>query len=91
MSFGIGRENDPSTRTRRSWMEPASCGWSPSIAGPDTSRLAKRRTDGRTRGRPGVYLRAEPEDVSILDGPDDRQRAALIAERLRQWKAIAKG
>jgi len=24
----------------------------------------------------------------ILDGPDDRQRAELIAERLRQWKSI---
>ena len=30
----------------------------------------------------GVYLRADPEDMSILDGRDDRQRAELIAERL---------
>jgi hypothetical protein len=35
----------------------------------------------------GIYLRAEAEDMSVLDGPDDR-RAALIAERLRRWKAI---
>jgi hypothetical protein len=35
----------------------------------------------------GVYLRANPEDMSILDGRDDRQRAELIAERLTQWKA----
>jgi hypothetical protein len=27
--------------------------------------------------------------MSILDGPDDRQRVAWIAERLRQWKSIA--
>jgi hypothetical protein len=36
----------------------------------------------------GVYLRADPEDMSILDGRDDRQRAKLIAERLRDWKSI---
>jgi hypothetical protein len=35
----------------------------------------------------GVYLRADPEDLSILDGRDDRLRAGLIAERLTQWKA----
>jgi hypothetical protein len=36
----------------------------------------------------GVYLRADPEDLSILDGPDDGKRADLIAERLRRWKSI---
>jgi hypothetical protein len=36
----------------------------------------------------GVYLRADPEDMNILDGRDDRQRAGLIAERLKHWKAI---
>jgi hypothetical protein len=37
----------------------------------------------------GVYLRADPGDISILDGRDDRQRAELIAERLKHWKSIA--
>jgi hypothetical protein len=37
----------------------------------------------------GVYLRADPEDLTILDGDDDRQRAGLIAERLKRWKSIA--
>jgi hypothetical protein len=37
----------------------------------------------------GVYMRADPKDLSILDGPDDRQRAELIAERLMRWKSIA--
>jgi hypothetical protein len=37
----------------------------------------------------GVYWRADPGDLGILDGHDDRQRAELIAERLRHWKAIA--
>ena len=37
----------------------------------------------------GDYLRADPEDLSILDGSDDRQRAELIAERLTRWKSLA--
>jgi CAP12/Pycsar effector protein, TIR domain len=36
----------------------------------------------------GVYLRAEPGDLGILDGRDDQQRVELIAERLRNWKSI---
>jgi hypothetical protein len=36
----------------------------------------------------GVYVRADPKDMSILDGRDDQQRAELIAERLRDWKSI---
>jgi hypothetical protein len=39
----------------------------------------------------GVYLRAEPEDVSILDGRDDRRRLELIAQRVSDWKAIRSG
>jgi hypothetical protein len=35
----------------------------------------------------GIYQRADPEDLNILDGRDDRQRAELIAERLTQWKS----
>ena len=37
----------------------------------------------------GVYLRADPEDASILDGDDDQRRAELIAERLKRWKSVA--
>jgi hypothetical protein len=43
------------------------------------------RSNARTAG---VYWRADPENMSILDGRDDRKRAELIAERLRQWKSI---
>jgi hypothetical protein len=42
--------------------------------------------DARTSG---VYWRAQPEDMNMLNEGDDRQRADLIAERLRQWNAIA--
>ena len=37
----------------------------------------------------GVYLRADPVDLAILDGDDDGRRAELIAERLKRWKSIA--
>jgi hypothetical protein len=37
-----------------------------------------------------VYLRADPQDMRILDERDDRQRAGLIAERLKDWKSIIK-
>ena len=36
----------------------------------------------------GVYWRADPGDMAVLDGRDDRKRAELIAERLAQWKAV---
>jgi hypothetical protein len=36
----------------------------------------------------GIYRRAEPADVRTLDEGTDEQRAALIAERLQQWKTI---
>jgi Predicted nucleotide-binding protein containing TIR-like domain len=43
------------------------------------------RVNARTAG---VYWRADPEDMNILDGRDDRKRAELIAERLMHWKSI---
>jgi hypothetical protein len=48
----------------------------------DTSPPVQARTSG-------IYLRADPEDLRILDGSDDRRRVELIAERLRSWKSIA--
>ena len=39
----------------------------------------------------GIYVRADPEHLSILDGPDDQRRAELIAERLTQWKSHTSG
>jgi hypothetical protein len=45
-------------------------------------------TDPKVNARTsGVYFRATPEDITIVDGRDDRRRAELIAERLAQWKA----
>ncbi len=39
----------------------------------------------------GVYLRADPDDLRILDEGDDDARAALIAARLERWKRVAQG
>jgi hypothetical protein len=36
----------------------------------------------------GVFWRAHPEDLTILDGRDPQKRAELIAERLSHWKSI---
>jgi hypothetical protein len=36
----------------------------------------------------GIYLRADPQELNILDGRDDRQRSELIAERLSHWQGI---
>jgi hypothetical protein len=35
----------------------------------------------------GVYLRAEPDDMSILNGSDQQRRAKLI--KLEEWRSIA--
>jgi hypothetical protein len=43
------------------------------------------KVDTRTSG---VYLRADPADMDILDGRDDRQRTELITARLNHWKSI---
>jgi hypothetical protein len=55
-------------------------------AGYWTTRAATQpKVNARTSG---VYLRADPSDMSIMDGRDDRQRVELIAERLTHWKSI---
>jgi predicted nucleotide-binding protein with TIR-like domain len=51
------------------------------------------RADGRTKVNArtsGVYWRADPADMAILDGSDERQRAELIAARIKDWKSITK-
>lgn len=36
----------------------------------------------------GVYLRADPDDLAVLDGDDPGARSVLIGRRLDQWKAV---
>jgi hypothetical protein len=35
----------------------------------------------------GIYLRADPADLDVLDSGSEEERAELIARRLREWKA----
>jgi len=37
----------------------------------------------------GVYLRADPADLDVLDGASAEDRAALIAQRLEEWKSAS--
>ena len=37
----------------------------------------------------GVYIRADPGDMAVLDGNDAAGRAAVIERRLAEWKALA--
>jgi hypothetical protein len=35
----------------------------------------------------GVYLRADPSDLQVLDSGSEEERAQLIAQRLQEWKS----
>ena len=37
----------------------------------------------------GVYVRADPADLAVLDSNDLERRSTLIAQRLDEWKVIA--
>jgi predicted nucleotide-binding protein len=50
-----------------------------------TTRADTQKVNARTSG---VYLRADPVDMGILDGPDNQKRVELIAARLNQWKLV---
>ena len=39
----------------------------------------------------GIYWRADPDDMAILDGRDDGKRAALIKARLTEWESVRNG
>lgn len=52
--------------------------------------LSDRQPNVRSRTA-GLYLRAEPEDMRILDGADERRRSDLIAARLSHWQEIRSG
>ena len=37
----------------------------------------------------GIYLRADPVDLQVLDSGSEAERSDLIAQRLREWKSAA--
>src|SRR3546814_9760529 len=38
-----------------------------------------------------VYWRADPDDIGVMGGRDDRKRATLIEERMTEWRAFRNG
>jgi hypothetical protein len=47
------------------------------------------RDPGLNARTAGVYMRADPSDLEVLDGGSEKERAELIAQRLREWKSAA--
>ena len=47
------------------------------------------RDPGLNARTSGVYLRADPSDLEVLDGGSEEERGELIAQRLRDWKSAA--
>jgi Predicted nucleotide-binding protein containing TIR-like domain len=37
----------------------------------------------------GIYMRADPSDLQVLDGGSEDERARLIGQRLEEWKSAA--
>ena len=50
--------------------------------------ITRSDSQGVNERTSGVYLRADAEDLAILEGRDDQRRIALIAEKLKDWKAL---
>jgi hypothetical protein len=46
------------------------------------------RDPGLNARTSGIYLRADPTDLEVLDGDREEARAKLIAQRLREWKSV---
>ena len=83
-----GEESVRVTRTRRSWRAREKFTWSRRIVPPATGLHVPNSPGSASHRTSGVYLRADPEDLLVLDGNDDQRRADLIADRLARWKSI---
>ena len=47
------------------------------------------RDPGLNARTAGIYLRADPADLQVLDGGSQEERTQLIAQRLEEWKSAA--
>jgi hypothetical protein len=47
------------------------------------------RDAGQSARTAGVYLRADPADLQVLEDGSEKERAELIAKRLKEWKSAA--
>ena len=51
-----------------------------------TGRHARIRDPGLNARTSGIYLRADPSDLQVLEGGSEGERAQLIAQRLRSGR-----
>jgi hypothetical protein len=47
------------------------------------------RDPGESARTSGVYVRADPADLKLLEDGTEKERAALLAKRLKEWKSAA--
>ena len=47
------------------------------------------RDAGQSARTSGVYLRADPADLQVLEDGDEKERAQLIKQRLDEWKSAS--
>jgi hypothetical protein len=47
------------------------------------------RDPGLNARTSGIYLRADPADLQLLESGSDEERAQLVAQRLEEWKSAA--
>lgn len=47
------------------------------------------RDPGLNARTAGIYLRADPSDLEVLEGGSEEERAKVIAQRLQEWKSAA--
>jgi hypothetical protein len=47
------------------------------------------RDPGLNARTSGIYLRADPSDLEVMDSGSEEERGELIAARLREWKSAA--
>jgi hypothetical protein len=79
----------PASECPPSSRGPARSGWRAPVAQPGTGRPGRIAILGLNARTSGVYLRADPSDLEVLDGGSEQERAELIAQRLRDWKSAA--
>jgi hypothetical protein len=74
----------------RNSRAPARSWWRARTAPPGRYWTTRSDRDPGLHARTaGVYLRADPSDLEVLDGGSEDERAQLIAQRLQEWKSAA--
>src|SRR5262245_33148464 len=73
----------------RNSREPARSHWTALTERPGTGTTRSDRDPALSARTSGIYLRADPSDLQVLEGDAEQERAELIAQRLREWKSAS--